>query len=419
MSTLRDEITALARQARAAARELAKASTDQKNQALLNMAAGLEAGRAEILAANAEDVVAAKAAGLTGALLDRLTLNDPRVSEMAAGLREIVALADPVGEIESEWVRPNGMRVGRMRVPLGVIGMVYEARPNVTADAAGLCLKSGNAVILRGGSEATRSSHAIGQVIARAVAASGLPAAAVQVIGKAERQAVTELLTLDGLIDCVIPRGGQAFLKWVADTATVPVIRHGEGNCHVFADESADVNMAAEIVFNAKVQRPGVCNAMETLLVHQQLAPRLLPALLARLAGAGVELRGDEAVQALFPQAKAATETDWATEYLDLILAVRVVPDLDAALDHIARYGTGHSEAIVTNDYLHAERFLREVDAAAVLVNASTRLVDGGQFGLGAEIGISTQKLHARGPMGIRELTTLKFIVRGMGQIRK
>jgi len=418
MTPLRDEIIAMAKCAREAARALAKASAEQKNRALLKMADGIEAGKAVILAANAKDVEAAKAAGISGAMLDRLTLNDKRVGEMAAGLREITALTDPVGELLEETVRPNGLRVGRMRVPLGVIGMVYEARPNVTADAAGLCLKAGNTVILRGGSEATESNRVIGQVISQAVQASGLPAAAVQVIGVADRQAVTELLTLDGMIDCVIPRGGQAFLKWVADTATVPVIRHGEGNCHVYVDEPADLAMAADIVFNAKVQRPGVCNAMETLLVHAQAAPRLLPVLLKRLADAGVELRGDDAVRALYPEAKAATDADWATEYLDLILAVRVVPDLDAAIEHIARYGTGHSEAIVTSDYFHAERFLREVDAAAVLVNASTRLVDGGQFGLGAEIGISTQKLHARGPMGIRELTTTKFVVRGQGQVR-
>lgn len=419
MSTLRDNIAAMARRAREAARGMAKASAEQKNQALMNVAAGLEAGKADILAANAQDLAGAKAAGVTGAMLDRLTLNDKRIAEMAAGLREITALPDPVGEVLDESVRPNGLRVGRMRVPLGVIGMVYEARPNVTADAAGLCLKSGNAVILRGGSEAVYSNRAIGRFVAEGVRAAGLPAEAVQVIGVPDRQAVTELLTLDGLIDCVIPRGGQAFLKWVAATASVPVIRHGEGNCHVYVDEPADYALASDIVFNAKVQRPGVCNAMETLLVHQNVAPRLLPALLERLAAAGVEIRGDEATRALFAAVNPAVEADWATEYLDLILAVRVVKDLDEALEHIARYGTGHSEAIVTNDYFHAERFLREVDAAAVLVNASTRLVDGGQFGLGAEIGISTQKLHARGPMGIRELTTAKFVVRGTGQIRK
>ncbi len=416
--SVRDTVLAQAKAAREAARVMARASAEQKDRALLAMAEGLEAGQDKVLKANELDLEAAKSAELSGALLDRLILNPRRVRAMADGLRELVALPDPVGGLESEWVRPSGLRVGRMRVPLGVIGMVYEARPNVTADAAGLCLKSGNAVILRGGSESLHSNRAIGELVARSLAQSGLPEAAVQVIATADRQAVTELLTLDGWIDCVIPRGGNKLLKWVAETATVPVIQHGEGNCHVYVDQPADLAMAAEIVFNAKVQRPGVCNAAETLLVHEGVAAAFLPGMLARLAAAKVELRGDEAVRKLYPAAKPATEQDWATEYLDLILAVRVVPGLDAALDHVARYGSGHSEAIVTSEYVHAERWLREVDAAAVLVNASTRLVDGGQFGLGAEIGISTQKLHARGPMGLRELTTTKFVVRGQGQIR-
>jgi len=417
MGTLMEEMQGLGRRAQAAARALARAGAGDKDRALKAMAEAVTAGRGEILAANAEDVKAAKAAGLTGAMLDRLTLDPKRVAEMAAGLQEVAALPDPVGGVEQEIVRPNGMRVGRMRVPLGVIGMVYEARPNVTADAAGLCLKAGNAVILRGGSEAVRSNRAIGEALAAGLKTTSLPADAVQVVTTPDRQAVTELLKLQGLVDCVIPRGGREFLKWVAETATVPVIRHGEGNCHVYVDDPVDLAMAAAIVFNAKVQRPGVCNALETLLVHAAVAPHLLPSLCARLAEAGVELRGDEAVRRFYP-AKPANELDWATEYLDLILAIRVVPDLDAALEHIASYGSGHSEAIVTSDYARAERFLREVDAAAVLVNASTRLVDGGQFGLGAEIGISTQKLHARGPMGVRELTTTKFVVRGQGQIR-
>lgn len=416
--SVRDTVLAQAKAAKEAGRGMARASAAQKDRALLAMAEGLEAGQDKVLKANELDLEAAKSAELSGALLDRLILNPQRVRAMADGLRELVALPDPVGGLESEWVRPSGLRVGRMRVPLGVIGMVYEARPNVTADAAGLCLKAGNAVILRGGSESLHSNRAIGELVARSLAQSGLPGAAVQVIATADRQAVTELLTLDGWIDCVIPRGGNKLLKWVAETATVPVIQHGEGNCHVYVDQPADLAMAAEIVFNAKVQRPGVCNAAETLLVHEGVAAAFLPGMLARLAAAKVELRGDEAVRKLYPAAKPATEQDWATEYLDLILAVRVVPGLDAALDHVARYGSGHSEAIVTSEYVHAERWLREVDAAAVLVNASTRLVDGGQFGLGAEIGISTQKLHARGPMGLRELTTTKFVVRGQGQIR-
>jgi glutamate-5-semialdehyde dehydrogenase len=417
--SIREEIIQLAQAARRAARVLAKSSAEIKNQALLKMADEIINAAPEILAANTEDLRNAQATGISGAMLDRLTLNDKRIQDMAAGLREVAAFPDPVGEVEHEEVRPNGIRVGRMRVPLGVIGMVYEARPNVTADAAGLCLKSGNAVILRGGSESTASNRAIGAAISAGLRQAGLPAECVQVIGNPDRQAVTELLTLNGLVDCIIPRGGHKFLTWVAETASVPMIQHGEGNCHVYVDDPADLSMAAEIVFNAKVQRPGVCNAMETLLVHAHSALAFLPVILPRLAKAGVEIRGCEQTRALFSPAQAATELDWATEYQDLILAVKVVPDVAAAMEHIARFGTGHSEAIVTSDYLHAERFLQEVDAAAVLVNASTRLVDGGQFGLGAEIGISTQKLHARGPMGIRELTSMKFIVRGTGQIRK
>ncbi len=416
--SLRDEIIKLAIGAREAARELAKAGATRKNQALHYMADHLVAHAPEIMAANQKDLDAAKAAGISGALLDRLMLNEQRIQAMAKGLREIAELPDPVGEVEHEIVRPNGLRIGKMRVPLGVLSMVYEARPNVTADAAGLCLKSGNAVILRGGSEASHSNAEIGKWVAQGVTQAGLPAAGVQVIAATDRQAVRELLTLDGYIDCVIPRGGKSFLNWVAATATVPVIRHGDGNCHVYIDASADLEMASDITFNAKVQRPGVCNAAETLLVHQDIAEAVLPLLLPRLEEAGVELRGCERTRAIYPQAKAATEEDWATEFLDLILAVRVVDDLPAAVSHIARYGSGHSEAIVTSDYFNAERFLNEVDAASVFVNASTRFADGGEFGLGAEIGISTQKLHARGPMGIRELTTTKFVVRGQGQVR-
>jgi len=416
--SLRDELVNMARASRAAARILSSASSELKNRALRSMAGEIEKNQAEIIAANTKDLAAAKAAGTSGALLDRLTLNERRIQDMASGLREIAELPDPVGEVEHEIVRPNGLRVGRMRVPLGVIAMVYEARPNVTADAAGLCLKSGNAVILRGGTEAIESNRVLGRLVAEGIQVAGLPPAAVQIVGTTDRKAVAELLTLEGYVDCVIPRGGKTFLQWVANTATIPVIRHGDGNCHVYIDANVDLSMAEEIAFNAKVQRPGVCNAAETLLVHKEVAPKLLPDLLARLAEAGVELRGCKHVREIYPAAKPATEEDWATEFLDLILAVRIVDSFRSALDHIAQYGSGHSEAIVTSDYLHAERFLREVDAASVLVNASTRFTDGGQFGLGAEIGISTQKLHARGPMGIRELTTTKFIVRGQGQIR-
>jgi glutamate-5-semialdehyde dehydrogenase len=417
--SISEEVAQISRVARQAARVLARADAELKNHALACMAENLLVAQNEILAANTEDIRQAQAAGISGALLDRLSLNEQRVQDMARGLREVAALPDPVGEIESEWLRPNGLRVGRMRVPLGVVGIVYEARPNVTADAAGLCLKSGNASILRGGSESVASNRAIGQAIAAGLRQAGLPAESVQVIPHTDRQAVNALITQRGLVDCIIPRGGHAFLSWVAENASVPVIQHGEGNCHVYVDDPTDLAMASEIVFNAKVQRPGVCNAAETLLVHAQTALAFLPPALSRLADAGVEIRGCEQTCALFPAAKPATEADWSTEFLDLILAVKVVSSFTEALDHIARYGTGHSEAIVTRDYAHAEQFLQEVDAAAVLVNASTRLVDGAEFGLGAEIGISTQKLHARGPMGLRELTSLKFVVRGQGQVRK
>lgn len=417
--TLSEEIRGLAQAARQAGRRLAVIGTEEKNRALEAMAASLEARAPEILQANALDVEAARKAGMNAALLDRLTLNEKRIRDMVRGVGEIRELPDPVGEVVQEEVRPNGMRVGRMRVPLGVIGIVYEARPNVTVDAAALCLKSGNAVLLRGGSDAIQSNRVLGRIVSEAIQSAGLPGAAVQVVSSTDREAVAELLSQTDDVDCIIPRGGKAFLDWVSGHSKVPVIRHGDGNCHVFVDSPADLAMAGEIVFNAKVQRPGVCNAAETLLVHAGAAQAFLPGMLERLSQAGVEIRGCERVRSLYPAAKAAVEADWQTEFLSLILAVKVVDNLDQALEHIAAYGSRHSEAIVTADYLHAERFLREVDAAAVLVNASTRLVDGGQFGLGAEIGISTQKLHARGPMGVRELTCLKFVVRGQGQVRR
>lgn len=417
--SLRESLITMAKAARVAARTLASTSSDVKNNALHQMAKNLMTHADAIKAANQKDLESAKQAGLSGALLDRLTLTDTRIEAMAQGLMEIAELPDPVGEVEHETLRPNGLRIGKMRVPIGVLGMVYEARPNVTADAAGLCLKSGNAVILRGGSEASHSNQEIAKWISIAIEEVGLPAASVQVVDTTDRQAVEELLTLDGYVDCVIPRGGKAFLQWVAATASVPVIRHGDGNCHVFIDESADLEMAADIAFNAKVQRPGVCNAMETLLVHHEIAEALLPLLLPRLEEAGVEIRGCERTKAIDDKVILATEEDWQTEYLDLILAIKVVEDFSHAVDHIAVYGSGHSEAIVTSDYLNAEKFLQQVDASSVFVNASTRFADGGQYGLGAEIGISTQKLHARGPMGIKELTTSKFIVRGQGQVRE
>jgi len=412
------DIRALAQAARAASRALASATGDQKHAALEAMAVGLLGGGEPILAANQEDVAAARAAGQAAAFLDRLTLTPSRLAAMARGLRQIAELPDPVGEVTGMWRRPNGLQVGRMRVPLGVIGFIYESRPNVTADAAGLCLKSGNAVILRGGAEALRSNLAIAEVLARAVASAGLPAAALTVVPTPDRAKVKELLALHGLIDLIIPRGGEEFIQMVRETSQIPVIAHDKGLCHTYVDAGADLGMAAAIALNAKVERPGVCNAMETLLVHTEVAPALLPALVAQLAQAGVEVRGCPETRGLVPSIRPATEADWDTEYLDLTLSVRVVPSFEEALAHIARHGSGLAEAIVTADHGRAMRFLREVDAGAVFVNASTRFTDGFEFGMGAEMGISTQKLHARGPMGLRELTCEKFIVLGDGHVR-
>jgi len=406
-----------ATQAKHAARVLATVSTAVKNAALLAMADALEARAGELLEANQKDLAAASE--LSKAALDRLTLNPKRIKEMATGLREVAALPDPVGEITKMWRRPNGMQVGRMRVPIGVIGIIYESRPNVTADAASLCLKSGNAVVLRGGSEAIRSNAAIVKVLMEAGEKAGIPAGAITFIDNPDRQVSTILLKQDGLIDLIIPRGGEGLMQFVNRESTIPVIKHDKGVCHTFVDVSADPAMAEAICFNAKVQRPGTCNAMETLLVHQAIAPSFLPPLLARYREAGVEIRGCPRTVALVPGVKPAAESDWGTEFLDLILAVRVVDDLDQAMDHIARYGSRHSEAIVTQDHGRAMRFLNEVDAAAVFVNASTRLHDGYQFGLGAEIGISTTRIHARGAMGLEELTSTKFIVLGTGQLRE
>ena len=416
--TPQEEALACAQRARQAARSLAYLDTGTKNAALLAMAGALKARQAEIMAANAEDLAQARQADYGQAFIDRLLLNEKRILEMAQGLQEVAALPDPVGTVISGSRRPNGLELAKVRVPLGVIGIIYESRPNVTVDAAGLCLKAGNAVVLRGGSEAIRSNVAIVEVIAAAAYQAGVPQGAIELIHSTDRAAVMELMRLTDYLDCLIPRGGAGLIRSVLENAQVPVIETGVGNCHVYVDESADLDMALEIVFNAKCQRPGVCNAMETLLVHQAVAERFLPLVAARLVPAGVELRGDERTRQLLPDLAPATEEDWATEYLALILAVAVVDDLSAAMDHIARYGTRHSEAIVTSDYAHAQRFLEQVDAAAVYVNASTRFTDGGQFGLGAEIGISTQKLHARGPMGLAELTSCKWVVRGEGQVR-
>jgi glutamate-5-semialdehyde dehydrogenase len=412
------DIAGMAREARAAARELARASGEQKDRALLAMAVGLVESRARILAGNAEDVAAARAEGHTAAFVDRLTLTDARIEAMARGIRQIVELPDPVGAVTGMWPRPNGLEVGRMRVPLGVIGIVYESRPNVTADAAGLCLKSGNAVLLRGGSEALRTNRAIAEVLSAAVASAGLPPASLAVVPSADRAVVKEMLSLHGLIDLIIPRGGEGLIRAVREGSQIPVIAHDKGLCHTYVDESADLAMAARIAYNAKVERPGVCNAMETLLVHTRVAAAFLPEFLARLQAAGVEVRGCPRTRALIPAVVPATDLDWETEYLDLVLSVRIVGSFDEAVAHIAHHGSGLAEAIVTSDHRRAMRFLREVDAGAVFVNASTRFTDGYEFGMGAEMGISTQKLHARGPMGLTELTCEKFIVLGDGQVR-
>ena len=413
------EVAAKARAAKEASRALGLATTRVKNDALILMARALEEKAGTIVEANRADLDRARAKGYPRAFVDRLTLTDSRIEEMASGVRQVAALPDPVGETVEVWRRPNGVEISRVRVPLGVIGFIYESRPNVTADAAALCLKSGNAVLLRGGSEALESNAVIAQLLAKAAEKTGLPAEAIQYVDTPDRAAVMAMLTLDRYLDLIIPRGGEEFVRLVNERATVPVLKHDKGLCHVYVDESADLDMAVAIAVNAKAQRVSVCNAMETLLVHAAVAPRFLPLAAARFAEAGVELRGDERTRALVPAARPAEPADWDTEYLDYILAVRVVDGFDDAVAHIRRHGSGLAEAIVTSDLRRARRFTHEVDAAAVLVNASTRLVDGSQFGMGAEMGISTSKLHARGPVGVRELTTTKFVVIGDGQIRE
>ena len=412
------ELNEKGRLAKNAARKLAVLSTAIKNRALIAMADALLEQQDIILAANAKDVEGGKAKGMTQSLIDRLLLTPERISDMAVGLRQIAALPDPIGEVLSMQRRPNGLDIGKMRVPLGVIGIIYEARPNVTADAAGLCLKSGNACILRGGSEAIHSNLAIVGALSVAASAAGVPEGAICLIATTDRSAVNALLKLNAYLDVIIPRGGIGLIKTVVENSTVPVIETGTGVCHTYVDNEADLAMAHQIAFNAKVSRPAVCNSMETLLVHQGVANDLLPALLEDYHKRGVELRGCSETMKYHPEVKTATEEDWATEYHDLILSVKVVPHIDAALDHIAAYSTRHSEAIVTNNYANGRRFLQEVDAAAVYVNASTRFTDGFEFGFGAEIGISTQKMHARGPMGLTELTSIKYIIYGDGQIR-
>jgi glutamate-5-semialdehyde dehydrogenase len=411
-------IPELGRRAKAASQVLAVASTDQKNAALGAGADLLVAHTAEILDANAADVARAEAAGVTATVVDRLRLDERRVAAMADGLRQVAGLADPVGEVLDGWVRPNGLRVERVRVPLGVVAIIYENRPNVTSDAAGLCLKSGNTAFLRGSSAAIDSNQAIADVLREADVKAGLPADALVLVEDTSREAAIEFMRQRDAIDCLIPRGGPSLIRSILDHATVPYVIDGDGNCHVYVDAGADLAAAAAILMNAKVQRPSVCNAAETLLVHEAVAAAFLGRVGPELAAAGVRLVADERALPLLPGASPASEEDWANEFLDLVLAVGVVPSVSDAIAHIARYGTGHSEAIVTTDVVAADRFTREVDAAAVLVNASTRFVDGEELGFGAEIGISTQKLHARGPMGLRQLTTSKFVIRGEGHVR-
>jgi glutamate-5-semialdehyde dehydrogenase len=409
---------AVGRAARAASREMAKAPTRAKDLALTSMARAIDRDCAKLLDANRSDLKVAKSKGLDAALIDRLTLTARSVGEMAEGLRQIAQLPDPVGEISDLRYRPTGIQVGRMRVPLGVIGIIYESRPNVTADAAGLCLKSGNAAILRGGSEAIHSNQAIAACVHEGLREAGLPEDAVQVIETTDRAAVGELITMRDYVDIIVPRGGKGLIERISVESRIPVLKHLDGVCHVYVDDRADLDKAIAIADNAKTQRYGTCNTMETLLVHKDIAAHLLPRLCRIYADKGVELRGDERARALFAQMKPASEQDWYTEYLAPILAIRVVEDLDQAIEHIAVYGSQHTDAIVTEDVTRARRFLREVDSASVMVNASTRFADGFEFGLGAEIGISTDKLHARGPVGLEGLTSLKWIVLGDGQVR-
>jgi glutamate-5-semialdehyde dehydrogenase len=416
--TIQEQMLALAQEAQQATRVMANLSATVKNDMLRRMADALEQATPALVEANEKDLERAREKGLSAAMIDRLVLNDERITAMADGLREVAELPDPVGEISDMRRRPNGIQVGRMRIPLGVIGIVYESRPNVTADAAGLCLKSGNVVVLRGGSEAINSNVAIGAVLKKELLAMGLPAGALQVVDTADRSAVTELLKLEEYIDLIIPRGGESLIRFVSEHSRIPVIKHYKGVCHTFVDASADYEMAERICINAKVQRPGVCNAMETLLIHKDIAETFVPRIIATLKGKGVELRGCTVTREFAPEVIPATEEDWGAEYLDLILAVKVVEDIDEAMDHIRKYCSLHTEVIVTNDYRNSQRFVREVNSSVVMVNASSRFSDGNQFGLGAEIGISTSKLHSFGPMGLEDLTTRKFVVLGDGQVR-
>jgi glutamate-5-semialdehyde dehydrogenase len=414
----REMVREMGKRARLASNLMGRADSNVKRETLLRMAEMLDQQRPQIAAANAKDLQAAAEKGLSGAKLDRLRLSDKVLGEMMAGLREVAQLPDPIGEITRMWVRPNGLRVGRMRIPLGVIGIVYESRPNVTVDAAALCIKAGNAVMLRGGSEAIHSNQCLAEILRTALEACHLPADAVQLIPTTEREAVLEMLKLEDTIDVMIPRGGEELIRFVAEHARMPVLKHYKGVCHTYVDAEADLEMALNLCLNAKVQRPGVCNAMETLLVHRDIAADFVPIVATALRNACVELRGCERTRTLLPDCLPANEDDWYAEYLDLILAVRVVDNMDAAIEHISTYGSQHTEAIVTSNFQRAHRFLQEVQSSLVLVNASTRFNDGFQLGLGAEIGISTSRLHAFGPMGVEELTGTKFIALGDGQVR-
>jgi len=417
--SIKEEILQIAKQAKSASRVLANLSSRTKETALLRMAEALRANKERIKEENYKDVEKAKEKKFPRAFIDRLVLNEKRIEKMILSLKEIAKLEDPVGKIESMQKRPNGLLVGKMRVPLGVIGFIYESRPNVTVDASALCLKSGNAIILRGGSEAINSNIILTKILNEVLGEVHLPQGSLQLIKTTDRRAVIEMLKLDEYIDVIIPRGGESLIRAVVENSTIPVIKHYKGICHIYVDEEVDLKMAKEIVFNAKVQRPGVCNAMETLLVHKKIAPDFLPLIIERFQKAGVEIRGDEKTFNLIKGIKKATEEDWSTEYLDLILSVKIVKDINEAISHINKYSSHHSDAIVTTNYEKSRKFLQEVDSAAVFVNVSTRFTDGGEFGLGAEIGISTQKLHARGPMGANELTCTKFIILGNGQTRE
>lgn len=416
---MENELTLKARQAKEAKFKLSILSTEVKNKALISISEELKRKTQEIISANKIDCEEGKKNGLSPALIDRLMLNEKRIEQIANSIKEIVMLKDPVGEIVSGWKRPNGLLITKVRVPIGVIGIIYEARPNVTVDAAALCLKSGNSVILRGGKEAINSNICLAKIMQDAAYSEGIPEGAIQIIEDTSRETALQMMKLNQYIDCLIPRGGAGLIKTVVENSTVPIIETGVGNCHVYVDESADLNIAEEIVFNAKVQRPSVCNAMETLLVHKNIAEKFIPNIFKRLKEANVELRGCKTTKQIDPTIKDATEDDWFAEYLDLILAVKVVDSIDDAISHIEKYSSSHTEAIITSDLNCAKKFTQLVNSAVVFVNASTRFTDGGEFGLGAEMGISTQKLHARGPFALEELTTVKFVVWGDGQIRK